>query len=109
MGDGRGAVHLRWRAACVALSRLPRSVLAGVAVNGPTGSISVTRLSDGLKWDWQGGIVAWISRELLEDAMDGVFGTRTPEVGQEFTVGPYTVRCTAHLISQNCIEVTRLS
>jgi hypothetical protein len=74
-----------------------------------TRHVSLTETADELEWEWQGGIVAWISRELLEDAIDGVFSTRTPEVGETFTVGPFSVRCTAHLLDQNCIEVVRLS
>ncbi len=69
--------------------------------------ITCTRKDGGVEWEWRGGVIAWISRELLEDAIDGTFSTRTPAVGETFTVGPFTVTCIEHLIYQNAIAVER--
>lgn len=81
----------------------------GAAVSYSTGMIKVAKTDSGFDWEWSGGNVAWISRALLEDAAEGVFSTRTPAIGEVFTVGPFTVKCTEHLIYQNAIAVERIS
>jgi hypothetical protein len=58
-----------------------------------TGHITITRTPDGLRYEWQGGDMISISRELLEDAEDGVFSTRSPQIGERFTIGPFHVIC----------------
>lgn len=60
-----------------------------------TGIIILTRTDNGIHYDWQGGDTIGISRELLEDAEDGMFSTRTPKVAEQFTIGPFHVVCSA--------------
>jgi hypothetical protein len=84
----------------------------GCQVSRPTGYIRATRKNDPAQsvddfdWEWQDGDVVWISSELLEDAIDGIFSTRSPGVGEEFTIGPYRVRCTRRDVTH--IEVVRV-
>ena len=58
-----------------------------------TGTILITRTPDGLRYKWQGGDTIGISLELLEDAGDGIFSTRTPQIAERFTIGPFHVVC----------------
>lgn len=77
-------------------------------MNESTGYIKVTNQDGALvDWEWQGGIVVWISRALLEDAQDGVFSTRTPVIGEMFTVGPFRVKCTDRLLDRDVIVVEK--
>lgn len=49
-----------------------------------------------VKWEWKDGPDARISSDLLHDAEDGVFSTRTPQPGDTLTVGPFTVRAVGY-------------
>ncbi len=75
---------------------------------GADGYVNCTRTADGLSWEWVGGNTIWISRELLKRADDGVFSNRTPATNEAFTMGPYSLLCTKHLIREQVIEAVRL-
>lgn len=69
----------------------------------------MTTVAD-LEFRWQGGPIVDISPELFKDALDGVFSTNNPQPGEEFTCGPFRLRCpdkTDQLIRALRVDTTK--
>ena len=50
----------------------------------PTGGITITRTTEGERYDWYGGNITWAAFEFLP---------RIPAIGESITIGPFTLHC----------------
>ena len=77
-------------------------------MSGATGYIDIIRTCDGFQYQWVGGDTIWIHGDFLRLIDDGIISNRTPSTGEEFSIGPFRLRCTAHLIRPQVIEAVRI-